>query len=56
MNTVLGVQGFLPVGVISSCEKKFFNTQDLAHDFTPQSDTMAFDVGEFAMAAGRALH
>ena len=53
MNTVLGVQGFLPVGVIHG--ERNSSITGPGSFFPPRSDTMAFDVAEFAMAASHAL-
>lgn len=53
-NTILGVQGFLPIGIISAeGNSSIIGTRSLLRR---QSDDMeAFDVAGYAIAAGRAL-
>ena len=50
MNTVLGMQGFLPIGVISA--ERIAGARWLLRR---QSDDVSFEVSEFAIAAGGAL-
>ena len=53
MNTVLGVQGFLPVGIISGGRNSW-----IARPYSSlhrQSDNAEFDIAQLAVAAGRAL-
>ena len=53
MNTVLGVQGFLPVGVIHG--EKISSITGPGSLLPHRSDTMAFDVAELAMVASHAM-
>ncbi len=53
MNTVLGVQGFLPVGVIHG--EKISSITGPGSLSPHRSDTMAFDVAELAMVASHAM-
>ena len=53
MNTVLGVQGFLPVGVIHGEKISLITGPGSLSGY--RSNAMAFDVAELAMAASHAL-
>ena len=50
MNTILGVQGFLPIGTISRA-----GYTSVATILRRKTDEITFDVGEVTIAAGRAL-
>ncbi len=53
MNTVLGIQGFLPVGVIKRENKSSITGP--GSFFPPRFDMMAFDVADLTMTASQAL-
>ena len=55
INTVLGVQGFIPIATIASGEKNPIITGPGSLLRRRSNDTQTFDVSQFAMAAGSAL-
>ena len=55
MNTVLGVQGFIPTATIVSGEKNPIVTGPRSLLRRQSNDTEIFDIAQFAMAAGGAL-